>query len=189
MGSGRDTRSALAWLARLWSLHPPHLHASKNPRLTYCSLPFPLAPHLSPQTLHRRRPPRRRRARHPRVAARGASDAAHALDDPYVAVHAQGRAGELRAQGAQARDKVRDADLEVVGRWIRFLDAHSEGGVGLRVVRWDCAPVGVGREALRRVDEWLMLKKGGASIKRLGEKIVEAEGGVPAKENAIKVSA
>jgi small subunit ribosomal protein S10 len=85
--------------------------------------------------------------------------------------------------------KVWDADPEVVERWIRFLDAHSEGGVGLRVVRWDRAPVGVGREALRRVDERLMLKKGGASIKRLGEKIVEAEGGVPAKENAVKVSA
>jgi small subunit ribosomal protein S10 len=85
--------------------------------------------------------------------------------------------------------KVWDADPEVVERWVRFLDAHSEGGVGMRVVRWERAPVGIGREALRKVEERLMLRKGGDSIKRLGEKIVEAEGGVPAKEEVVKATA
>jgi small subunit ribosomal protein S10 len=85
--------------------------------------------------------------------------------------------------------KVWDADPEVVERWVRFLDAHSEGGVGMRVVRWERAPVGIGREALRKVEERFMLRKGGDSIKRLGEKIVEAEGGVPAKEEVVKATA
>jgi small subunit ribosomal protein S10 len=83
--------------------------------------------------------------------------------------------------------KVWDADGEVVERWVRFLAAHAEGGVGMRVVRWDRAPVGVGQQALKAVEERLMAKKkGGETIRKLGEKIVEREGGAVPKETVVK---
>jgi small subunit ribosomal protein S10 len=81
--------------------------------------------------------------------------------------------------------KVFDADPEVVERWVRFLHQHSEGGVGMRVVRWDRAPVGVGRTALKNVNEALDTKKlTKGKIQQLGEKIVEQESAVVAGQGA-----
>lgn len=42
--------------------------------------------------------------------------------------------------------KAWDADPEVVERWVRYLEKHALAGVGMRVVRWERAPVGVGKK-------------------------------------------
>ncbi|KAF6752604.1 ribosomal protein S10 domain-containing protein, partial [Ephemerocybe angulata] len=42
--------------------------------------------------------------------------------------------------------KAWDADPEVVERWVGYLRRHAMGGVGVRVVRWERAALGVGRD-------------------------------------------
>lgn len=40
--------------------------------------------------------------------------------------------------------KAWDAEPEVIDRWIGYLETHMIGGVGMRVTRWEHAPVGAG---------------------------------------------
>ncbi|GBE85750.1 ribosomal protein S10 [Sparassis latifolia] len=73
--------------------------------------------------------------------------------------------------------KAWDAHPAVVERWVRYLEEHAMAGVGIRVVRWQRAPVGVGEKVLERVMG--QMRVGAATkaekVKALGEKIVQQE--------------
>lgn len=75
--------------------------------------------------------------------------------------------------------KVWDADGEVVEAWLRYLRKHRMGSVGVRVTRWQRAPVGIGQQILERTKENLgLMKKAQASeeqVRELAEKIVRQE--------------
>ena len=76
--------------------------------------------------------------------------------------------------------KAWDADYEVINRWVRYLETNALAGVGIRVVKWDRAPVGVGQKVLgvvsAAVDPQGMLDAGRKrQIEALGQKIVEQE--------------
>ncbi|KAF6744412.1 ribosomal protein S10 domain-containing protein [Ephemerocybe angulata] len=76
--------------------------------------------------------------------------------------------------------KAWDADPEVVERWVGYLRRHAMGGVGVRVVRWERAALGVGRDGLAGVKERVGVegrKVPGEEVRRLAERIVEVEGG------------
>ncbi|KAJ3788068.1 hypothetical protein GGU10DRAFT_287113 [Lentinula aff. detonsa] len=49
--------------------------------------------------------------------------------------------------------KAWDADPEVIDRWVRYLEKHSMGGVGIRVTKWERLPIGIGKTRLARVKE------------------------------------
>ncbi|KAF8638122.1 hypothetical protein AX17_002421 [Amanita inopinata Kibby_2008] len=87
--------------------------------------------------------------------------------------------------------KAWDADAEVVERWVKYLRKHALGGVGMRIVRWDRMPLGVGRKRLEGITAQLegfnasaaatanaepagpkMIE---AEIKKLGEQIIKRE--------------
>lgn len=69
--------------------------------------------------------------------------------------------------------KAWDADGDVVRRWVSFLEEHSMPGVGIRVVQWERLPVGFAAKALVNKDKKLLVS--GDRIKKLGQKIVQAE--------------
>ncbi|KDQ52556.1 hypothetical protein JAAARDRAFT_198191 [Jaapia argillacea MUCL 33604] len=75
--------------------------------------------------------------------------------------------------------KAWDADEEVVDKWVKYLERHALAGVGLRVVKWERAPVGVGEKKLKSVMGQLRLSGSGMTnaqkVKALGEKIVQEE--------------
>jgi small subunit ribosomal protein S10 len=67
----------------------------------------------------------------------------------------------------------------VVERWVRYLRKHGIGGVGMRVVRWERTPLGIGRRKLEDVGTQLEAAREeaakGAEIKKLGENIIKHE--------------
>ncbi|KZT67552.1 ribosomal protein S10 [Daedalea quercina L-15889] len=73
--------------------------------------------------------------------------------------------------------KAWDADMEVIDRWVKYLEEHMLAGVGIRVVRWHRAPVSIGRKQFDAVMG--QMRFGGPTtaeqVKALGEKIVEQE--------------
>ncbi|THH27260.1 hypothetical protein EUX98_g6923 [Antrodiella citrinella] len=81
--------------------------------------------------------------------------------------------------------KVYDADQGVVDKLVAYLEHHELAGVGLRVVRWHRAPVGVGALTMEAMKG--QLRRGGAEgrkgeavttgqkVKKLGERIVAEE--------------
>ncbi|KAF7795287.1 hypothetical protein EIP86_006441 [Pleurotus ostreatoroseus] len=72
--------------------------------------------------------------------------------------------------------KAWDADGEVVARWVRYLEKNLVPGVGMRVVRWERAPVGVGRKVLGAVREAVDPEATSREkIRALSEKIVAQE--------------
>jgi small subunit ribosomal protein S10 len=73
--------------------------------------------------------------------------------------------------------KAFDTDVEVVDRWVRYLEAHALPGVGMRVVRWHRLPIGVGRSHLRSVVGRMRLGRvsNKQKVKELGDKIVKVE--------------
>lgn len=73
--------------------------------------------------------------------------------------------------------KAFDADAEVVDRWVRYVEAHSVPGVGMRVVRWHRLTVGIGRSHLQSVVGRMRLGKptNKERVKELGDKIVKVE--------------
>ena len=70
--------------------------------------------------------------------------------------------------------KAWDADPEVIEKWVRYLEAHAMAGVGMRVVRWERAPVGVGKIVERSVKQE-MKKSSKEKIVALSEKILKQE--------------
>lgn len=84
--------------------------------------------------------------------------------------------------------KAYDADPEVVERWVKYLETHAMGGVGLRVVKWERASVGVGEERLKGVVDQMRMAavKSSDKVKALGEKIVEQETAAAAEQEQVK---
>lgn len=74
--------------------------------------------------------------------------------------------------------KAWDTDPEVVERWVRYMELHSMAGVGMRVVRWERAPVSVGKKILESVKGELRGVETATTkskVQELGQKIVEQE--------------
>ncbi|EMD35834.1 hypothetical protein CERSUDRAFT_106524 [Gelatoporia subvermispora B] len=73
--------------------------------------------------------------------------------------------------------KAWDADEEVVERMVRYLEMHALAGVGMRVVRWQRAPVGVGEQTLDNVMNRMRLgpQTTAAKVQAIGEEIVKTE--------------
>lgn len=87
--------------------------------------------------------------------------------------------------------KAFDADAEVVDRWVRYIEAHSVPGVGMRVVRWHRLPVGIGRSHLQSVVGRMRLARptNKEKVKELGDKIVEVESKAAANQAASTIAA
>ncbi|KAK7036671.1 mitochondrial 37S ribosomal protein rsm10 [Paramarasmius palmivorus] len=73
--------------------------------------------------------------------------------------------------------KAYDTDPEVVDRWFKYLMRHEMGGVGMRMIKWDRVPVGIGAKLYGQVKKELERTGSGAKgeIKKLGQQIVEDE--------------
>lgn len=83
--------------------------------------------------------------------------------------------------------KAYDADPEVVERWIKYLESHTMGGVGMRIIRWERVQVGVGEERLKGVVDQMRLAsvRSADKVKALGDKIVEQEMAIAAENPEI----
>jgi small subunit ribosomal protein S10 len=68
--------------------------------------------------------------------------------------------------------KVWDTHPDVVSTWVKFLHEHSVPGVGMRVVRWERAPLSIGKMAMDKLQAG---SRSAEKVKALGEKIVEKE--------------
>jgi small subunit ribosomal protein S10 len=74
--------------------------------------------------------------------------------------------------------KVWDAHPDVVDLWASYLRKHAMGGVGMRVIKWTRAPVGVGEQMMNEAKKGWKLRKVANSadkVKKLGEQIVDME--------------
>ena len=74
--------------------------------------------------------------------------------------------------------KAWDAHPEMVGFWINYLEKYQVGGVGLRTIRWERAPVGFGELRLDDLTQQLVLikrKTDRGQVAALGEEIVREE--------------
>lgn len=70
--------------------------------------------------------------------------------------------------------KVYDAEQGVMDKWVAYLAHHALAGVGVRVVRWHRAPIGVGE----KTNEYFKSEMRGfaaESVKKLAAEIVEEE--------------
>lgn len=78
--------------------------------------------------------------------------------------------------------KAFDADPAVVELWFKYLQRHAMGGVGMRCVRWERMPLGVGQKLDTEVRDTLNRSKQAvpskSRIKSLGDKIVRVEQGL-----------
>lgn len=74
--------------------------------------------------------------------------------------------------------KAWDADPEVIERWVRYMELHAMAGVGMRVVRWERAPVSIGKKILEHAKGELRGVEAATTkskVQELGQKIVEQE--------------
>lgn len=74
--------------------------------------------------------------------------------------------------------KVYDADQGVVDKWVKYLEHHALAGVGIRVVRWHRAPLGVGEKtvvAMRKELRGVRQETSAEKVKKLGDAIVKEE--------------
>jgi len=75
-------------------------------------------------------------------------------------------------------------------RLVKYLEAHSLAGVGLRVVRWHRAPVGVGQmtmDAVRKQMKLESVETTKTKVEALGRKIIEEEKAAAAASSAPKI--
>ncbi|EPQ53194.1 ribosomal protein S10 [Gloeophyllum trabeum ATCC 11539] len=70
--------------------------------------------------------------------------------------------------------KAWDADPQVIERWVRYLERHAMPGVGMRIVRWERAPVGIGEKVLKNAVEGMRVSDK-HKMQALGEQIVKNE--------------
>lgn len=68
--------------------------------------------------------------------------------------------------------KAWDAHPEVVDLWAAYLRRHAMGGVGMRVVKWTRAPVGVGQQMMERARKRMSKED---KVRKMGEEIIQAE--------------
>ncbi|CAK5263607.1 unnamed protein product [Mycena citricolor] len=79
-----------------------------------------------------------------------------------------------------------DADPHVVDLWFKYLRRHAMGGVGMRCVKWERLPMGVGKKMLAQVEHGLNnsdAKTSKSRIQSMGDKIVAREMGVARKSS------
>jgi small subunit ribosomal protein S10 len=81
--------------------------------------------------------------------------------------------------------KVWDSHPDVVSAWVNFLHEHSVPGVGIRVVRWERAPLGIGEMAMEKLQAGA---RSAQKVKALGDKIVQQELAAP-KDGAVTTKA
>ncbi|KAI6127080.1 ribosomal protein S10 domain-containing protein, partial [Pisolithus sp. B1] len=60
--------------------------------------------------------------------------------------------------------KAWDADPEIVNMWVKYLRKHMMPGVGMRVTKWERAPVGIGQQVFQCGMEKLRLDTDAAKI-------------------------
>ncbi|KAJ7714071.1 ribosomal protein S10 domain-containing protein [Mycena metata] len=81
--------------------------------------------------------------------------------------------------------KAYDTDPVVVDLWFKYLRRHAMGGVGMRCVKWERMPLGVGQKAEKDVRDRLnrsrQVETTRSKIKNLGDKIVQREMGSETK--------
>ncbi|KAJ7641370.1 ribosomal protein S10 domain-containing protein [Roridomyces roridus] len=74
--------------------------------------------------------------------------------------------------------KAWDADPAVIDLWFKYLRRHAMGGVGMRCVKWERVPFGIGRKMESEAKEKLDVTRPTKSrIKALGDQIVRQEMG------------
>ncbi|KAF8521132.1 ribosomal protein S10 domain-containing protein [Gautieria morchelliformis] len=74
--------------------------------------------------------------------------------------------------------KAWDAHPETIGVWIHYLETYHVGGVGLRAIRWERAPVGFGKARLNGLAgqlEAIRRTTARGRVAALGEEIVQTE--------------
>lgn len=74
--------------------------------------------------------------------------------------------------------KAWDANPELIGIWVKYLETYHVGGVGLRSIRWERAPVGFGKSRLDGLTQQLESIKrttNRGQVAALGEEIVQTE--------------
>ena len=75
--------------------------------------------------------------------------------------------------------KAFDADHEVINRWTMYLEKNIMAGVGMRMVKWERAPVGVGKRVLGVIEHAaagdVRKPTDQEKIKALGDKIIKQE--------------
>ncbi|KAJ3890974.1 ribosomal protein S10 domain-containing protein, partial [Lentinula edodes] len=75
--------------------------------------------------------------------------------------------------------KAWDADPEVIDRWVKYLEKHAMGGVGIRVTKWERLPIGIGKTLDAKLLEVQQEGDSDANrkqaIQALGEKILKEE--------------
>ncbi|KIM64488.1 hypothetical protein SCLCIDRAFT_1213310 [Scleroderma citrinum Foug A] len=79
--------------------------------------------------------------------------------------------------------KAWDANSEVVDMWVKYLRKHMMPGVGMRVTRWERAPVGIGQQLLQRSMDGLRLDADAGEIKALANQIIQQELKTDARTN------
>ncbi|GJE91174.1 ribosomal protein S10 [Phanerochaete sordida] len=87
--------------------------------------------------------------------------------------------------------KAWDAHPDVIERWVRYMEKHALAGVGMRVVRWERAPVGVGKkveEAVAAAMEAAKLQTPQAQVAALGKEIVKQETTTTANEVVVQAT-
>ena len=79
--------------------------------------------------------------------------------------------------------KAWDANDAVVERWIRYLQMYPQPGIGVRIVRWHRAPIGIGRKTAAKVSKERMEElhaenvTDAQKVQELARRIVEQEMG------------
>ncbi|KAL4072008.1 ribosomal protein S10 domain-containing protein [Scleroderma yunnanense] len=71
--------------------------------------------------------------------------------------------------------KAWDADPDVVNMWVNYLRKHMMPGIGMRVTRWERAPIGIGQQILQRSMDKLRLDTDADKVKALADQIVQEE--------------
>ncbi|KAF9495562.1 ribosomal protein S10 [Pleurotus eryngii] len=79
--------------------------------------------------------------------------------------------------------KAFDADPEVIDQWTRYIGRHALAGVGIRVVKWERMPLGVGADRLLSAMSGLSQSAVNKErIRQLGDQIVRQEMAVLEKD-------
>jgi small subunit ribosomal protein S10 len=84
--------------------------------------------------------------------------------------------------------KAWDTEPEVIERWIRYLQMHPLAGVGMRVVRWERAPVSIGQKIMQNVQGQLgETETSRRQVEQLSKKIIEQELAAATAKDMIQV--
>ena len=121
----------------------------KNPRHPRRDAALPLVPPAHARLLRALRRARRGRAGRAALAARAPPDAAPPVPrGPFVHKKTQ---ENLEHRTHRRTVTAWDAHPDVIDMLVQYLERHVASGVGMRAVKWQRAPVGVGRKTMEGV--------------------------------------